>query len=257
VSLLLSDVIGDPLDVIASGPTAPDPTTFADALEILDRFALRDRVPLSILSHLEAGAGGLIPETPKPDDVAFRAVTNRVIGNNGLVVEAAAEEARRRGFSPIVLTRRLQGEAREAARVFAAILQEVAAFGQPIVPPACVIAAGETTVTVRGSGRGGRCQEFALAAAPELAGLSSVTVLAAGTDGSDGPTEAAGAIVDGTTLDRARARGLRSAMFLAQNDSHAFFSALGDLVTTGPTGTNLMDLYIGLVGEGRAARNVG
>jgi len=165
-----------------------------------------------------------------------------------LVVDAAVAEARRCGFSPLVLTRRLQGESREAARVFAAVLQDVAAVGQPIAPPACVIAAGETTVTVRGSGRGGRCQEFALALADQVAGLGRVAVLAAGTDGSDGPTDAAGAIVDGTTLDRARAAGIQPRAALAQNDSHAFFSRLGDLVTTGPTGTNLMDLHVGLVG---------
>ena len=248
VALLLSDVVGDPLDVIASGPTAADPTTFADALEVLDRFGLRERVPPPVRSHLEAGAAGRVAETPKPDDPALRAVVNRVIGNNALVVDAAVAEARRCGFSPLVLTRRLQGESREAARVFAAVLQDVAAVGQPIAPPACVIAAGETTVTVRGSGRGGRCQEFALALADQVAGLGRVAVLAAGTDGSDGPTDAAGAIIDGTTLDRARAAGIQPRAALAQNDSHAFFSRLGDLVTTGPTGTNLMDLHVGLVG---------
>jgi hydroxypyruvate reductase len=261
VALLLSDVIGDPLDVIASGPTAPDPTTFEDALGILYRFAILDRVPASVRAHLEAGAGGRIAETPKAHDAALRAVTNRVIGNNGLVVEAAAAEARRRGLAPLVLTRRLQGEAREAARVFGAILHEVAAFGQPGAPATCVIAAGETTVTVRGSGKGGRCQEFSLAAALEVAGLQNVVVLAAGTDGSDGPTEAAGAVADGGTVERARARGLEPGSFMDRNDSHALFSALGDLVTTGPTGTNLLDLYLGLVapvsGTGQAARNVG
>ena len=248
VALLLSDVIGDPLDVIASGPTAPDPTTFGDALDVLDRFGLRGRVAASVRAHLEAGATGGVAETPKPGDPALRGVTNRVIGNNGLVVDAARREAERLGFQSRVLTCRLEGEAREAAGVFAAVLREAAAFGQPVARPACVIAAGETTVTVRGPGRGGRCQEFALAVVEPLAGVGGLVVLAAGTDGSDGPTDAAGAIVDGTTLDRARRQGLSPQEALATNDSHEFFSRLGDLVVTGPTGTNLMDLYLGLVG---------
>lgn len=248
VALLLSDVIGDPLDVIASGPTAPDPTTFGEALAVLDRFALREGVPAGVRAHLEAGAAGALPETPKPGDPALARVTNLVIGNNGLVVEAATAEARRSGYAPLVLTRRLQGEAREVARVVAAIVQEAARTGQPLGRPGCLIAAGETTVTVRGPGKGGRCQEFCLALVPELTGVPGVVVLAAGTDGSDGPTDAAGAVVDGTSLDRARARGLEPRAALRANDSHPFFAALGDLVVTGPTGTNLMDLYVALLG---------
>ena len=248
VSLLLSDVIGDPLDVIASGPTAPDPTTYDDALAVLDRFGLRDRVPATVRSHLEAGARGDLPDTPKPGDATLAGVTNVIIGNNGLVVEAAVAEARRLGFTPCLLTRRLQGEAREAARVFAAVLDEVARSGSPVGRPACVIAGGETTVTVRGRGTGGRCQEFALALASDLASMPGVVVLAAGTDGGDGPTDAAGAFVDATTLERARAHKLDARRALAENDSHPFMAALGDLVVTGPTGSNLMDLYLGLVG---------
>ena len=171
-----------------------------------------------------------------------------MIGNNGLVVEAAAAEARRLGLAPCLLTRRLQGEAREVARVFAAILDEVARNGSPVGRPACLIAGGETTVTVRGRGTGGRCQEFALALVVDLASTPDVVVLAAGTDGSDGPTHAAGALVDATTLERARAHALDVRRALAENDSHPFFSALDDLVVTGPTGSNLMDLYLGLVG---------
>ena len=192
-----------------------------------------------------------MPETPKAGDPALAGVTNRVIGNNALVVVAAVAEARRLGYVPVVLTRRLQGEAREVARVFAAILHEADATGQPARRPACLIAAGETTVTVRGQGRGGRCQEFALALVGEIAALRDVVVLAAGTDGSDGPTEAAGAVVDPTTLARARARGLDPRAALAANDSHPVFGALGDLVETGATGTNLMDLYLGLLGGSR------
>lgn len=248
VALLLSDVIGDPLDVIASGPTAPDPTTFDDALAVLDRFGLRTRVPPTVRAHLEAGAHGEGEETPKPGDPALAGVTNAVIGNNGLVVEAALAAARRLGLAPCLLTRRLHGEAREVARVFAAVLDEIACSGFPVARPACLIAGGETTVTVRGRGTGGRCQEFALALAPELAAMQDVVVLAAGTDGSDGPTDAAGAVVDPTTLERARGKGLDARRALAENDSHPFFATLGDLVVTGPTGSNLMDVYLGLVG---------
>ena len=248
VALLLSDVIGDPLDVIASGPTAPDPTTFGDALAVLDGFDLRSRAPAAARSYLEAGARGERSETPKPGDPVFDRVSNVVIGNNELVAAAAAAEARRRGYAPVVLTRSLQGEAREVARAFVAVLEEVARSGRPVGRPACVIAAGETTVTVRGAGKGGRCQEFCLALAARVASFPDVLVLGAGTDGTDGPTEAAGALVDWTTLARGRARGLDARAFLADNDAYAFFAALGDLVTTGPTGTNLMDLYLGLVG---------
>jgi glycerate 2-kinase len=248
IALLLSDVIGDPLDVIASGPTAPDPTTFGDALAILDWFGLRARLPASVRTHLGAGARGETQDTPKPGDPILAGVTNQVIGNNGLVVAAAVEEARRLGLTPCLLTRRLQGEAREVARVFAALLDETARGGLVSGRPACLIAGGETTVTIRGRGTGGRCQEFALALVPELAAMRDVVVLAAGTDGSDGPTDAAGAMMDGTTLERARAKRLDPRRALAENDSHFFFAALDDLVVTGPTGSNLMDVYLGLVG---------
>jgi hydroxypyruvate reductase len=247
VALLLSDVLGDPLDVIASGPTAPDPTTFADALAVLDAFALRDRIPPAARRHLEAGLAGAVPETPKPGDPLFARVTSCVIGNNELVTEAALREASRLGFPPLLLTRRLQGEAREVARVFAAILAESAQSGRPAARPACLLATGETTVTVRGPGKGGRCQEFALAMAPALAALPGAVVLAAGTDGTDGPTDAAGALVDWTTLARARAGGLDPRAALAANDAYRFFAGLGDLVVTGPTGTNLLDLYLALI----------
>jgi hydroxypyruvate reductase len=248
VALLLSDVIGDPLDVIASGPTAPDPTTFQDALAVLDRFGLRERAPASVRAHLEAGARGEVDDTPKPGDPAFDGVTNLVIGNNELVVDAAVGEARRLGFAPHLLTRRLQGEARDVALEFTALLGDIARTGSPVARPACLIAGGETTVTVRGRGVGGRCQEFALAVVPTLGLMEDVVVLAAGTDGSDGPTDAAGAVVDPTTLPRARASALDVERALVENDSHPFFAALGDLVVTGPTGSNLMDLYLGMVG---------
>lgn len=251
-ALLLSDVIGDPLDVIASGPTAPDPTTFADALAILDRFELRGRVPGAVRARLEAGARGEVAETPKPDDPLFARVTNAIIGNNQLVVDAAAARARGLGFVPHVLTRALAGEARLVARDLVATGRGVAAGRGPVPAPACLIAGGETTVTVSGPGRGGRCQELALAAAIEIANEPDLAVLAAGTDGSDGPTDAAGAIVDGGSIARARARGLEARVHLEANDSHGLLGPIGDLVVTGPTGTNLLDLYLVLVGSPRA-----
>jgi glycerate 2-kinase len=246
-ALLLSDVIGDPLDVIGSGPTAPDASTFGEALAILDRFAIRDRAPASVLVRLERGARGQIAETPKADDPVFLRVSNVVIGNNLLVVEAAASRARQLGFAPHVLTRALEGEARLAARDFIQVARRIKGGLGPVTPPACVLAGGETTVTVRGGGMGGRCQEFALAAAIEMEGLDGVAVLAAGTDGTDGPTTAAGAVADGASTRRARHLGHEPRERLEDNDSHAVFAALSDLIVTGPTNTNLLDLYLLLV----------
>jgi hydroxypyruvate reductase len=235
LTLALSDVIGNPLDVIASGPTAPDPTTFADALAVIDR--RRVEAPASVQARLAAGARGEVAETPKPEDPIFDRVTNLVIGDNSVVVEAAARRARELGYEPVVLSRELAGEAREAARALVARVRQLR-------PPACLIAGGETTVTVRGGGLGGRCQEFALAAALEIQGDPEVTVLAAGTDGTDGPTTAAGAIADGATTRRGAGRGLEARASLEANDAFAFFRGVGDLVTPGPTGTNLLDLYL-------------
>ena len=247
-ALLLSDVIGDPIDVIGSGPTAPDVSTFGEALAILDRFAFRDRVPASVRDRLDRGARGEVRETPKPDDAIFARVTSTVIGNNRLVVDAAASQAAALDLAPHVLTRALSGEAREVARELVGLGREVAAGRGPVAPPACLIAGGETTVTVRGDGVGGRCQEFALAAALALEGESDLIALAAGTDGSDGPTDAAGAVADGNSAARARRAGLDPRAALERNDSHALFAALGDLVVTGPTNTNLLDLYLLVVG---------
>jgi len=247
--LLLSDVIGDHLEVIGSGPTAPDPSTFADALAVLDKYALRDRVPAAVRRRLEQGAAGEIPETPKPGDPLFRRTCNLVVGSNRLAVDAAAAMARKLGLRPLVLSTMIEGETREAARFHAAIVREILASGRPARPPLCLISGGETTVTLRGNGLGGRNQEFVLAAAIELAGLPGVVVLSAGTDGTDGPTDAAGAIADGATLARAERLGLDPRRFLAENDSYRFFEPLGDLLKTGPTNTNVMDVRLLLVGK--------
>ncbi len=237
LALILSDVIGDPLDVIASGPTAPDPTTFAEALDVLIQHNVLDRVPLSIRSRLEAGRRGKVAETPKPGDPLFARVSNHIVGNNTLIIDAAAASARALGYEPHLLTRALHGEARQVAA-------ELVKQGRRLRPPACLIAGGETTVTVRGRGLGGRCQEFALAAALALPASEDLVVLAAGTDGTDGPTEAAGALIDDGTVSRGRAAGLNARQTLDDNDSHRYLRASGDLIVTGPTNTNLLDLYL-------------
>ena len=247
--LVLSDVPGNPLDAIASGPAAPDPTTFDQALEIIRRYGLETRIPPPALDHLRRGARGEVPETPKPGDAVFRRVHTVVIGSNEHAARAAANAARRRGYRTLLLTTFLEGEAREAARVFAAVARSVQDAGVPLRPPACILAGGETTVTVRGEGRGGRCQEFTLAAAQAIRGRRRTLVAAFGTDGTDGPTDAAGALADGTTVDRARRAGLDPAEALARNDAYPFFSALGDLIITGPTRTNVNDLYVALIGK--------
>jgi hydroxypyruvate reductase len=248
LACILSDVIGDPLDAIASGPTAPDPTTFADALHILDRYALGAKVPRAARAYLEAGARGERPETPKPGDRLFARVTNLLVANSAQAVEAAEVAANRLGLRALVLSTTVDGETRDVARVHAAMAREARAFGRPVAPPACLISGGETTVTLRGKGKGGRNQEFVLAAALALAGLPGVVVFSAGTDGTDGPTDAAGAIADGETCARARALGLDPEAHLADNDAYPFFQRLGDLVITGPTLTNVMDLRLLLIG---------
>ena len=248
LSLILSDVIGSPIDTIASGPTAPDSTTFADALDVVEQRGVRSQLPASIVRHLERGARGEIVETPKPDDSLFSRVQNVVIADNELACQAAMQAARVRGFNALLLTSFLQGEAREVARMFAAIVREIARSNQPVGRPACLIAGGETTVTVLGRGKGGRNQELALAAAIEIDGMQNVVVLSGGTDGNDGPTDAAGAIADGTTRARAATRGLDARQFLSNNDAYHFFQPLDDLIITGPTNTNVNDVIIVLVG---------
>ena len=248
LALLLSDVIGDPLDIIGSGPAAPDPSTFQDALAVLKKFELLDAVPSAVRLRLEQGANGKIPETPKPGDPLFEHVHNVVIGSNRLALTAAAAEAKALGWKPLILSSTMRGETREVARVHAEILREIKSSGFPIRPPACVLSGGETTVTVRGKGTGGRNQEFALAAGIEIAGLEDVLVLSGGTDGTDGPTDAAGAIVTGATLGRAVELNLDPARALRDNNSYPLFEALGDLIRTGPTGTNVMDVHLLLAG---------
>jgi hydroxypyruvate reductase len=240
LTLILSDVVGDDLDVIGSGPTVPDRSTFADARNIIEEYGLWKRIPKTVAERL----GSDVPETPKPGDPIFAKVQNLVVGSNSLAVDAAARQARALGFHTLVLSTFLEGEARQIARVHAAIAKELRASGRPVKLPACVISGGETTVTIRGNGQGGRNQEFALAAAMDIAGFEDMVILSGGTDGIDGPTDAAGAIADGTTIARAEALGHHPAEFLANSDSYHFFESLGDLIKTGPTGTNVADIQI-------------
>uniref|UniRef100_Q02AY9 Glycerate 2-kinase n=1 Tax=Solibacter usitatus (strain Ellin6076) TaxID=234267 RepID=Q02AY9_SOLUE len=244
-ALLLSDVIGDDLDVIGSGPTAPDASTFATAAGIFEKYAITARIPASVRQRIERGMRSEIPETPKPDDPLFARVRNTVVGSNRLALDAAARAAKSLGYRTLVLSSEIEGETREIARMHAAIGREIAHTGRPVRPPACIITGGETTVAIKGDGLGGRNQEFVLAAAIDIAGTGNIVVFSAGTDGTDGPTDAAGAIADGETLRRkADAR-----QYLERNDSYHYFEALGDLVITGPTNTNVMDVRLVLVGS--------
>jgi glycerate 2-kinase len=237
VSLILSDVIGNPLEAVASGPTAADPTTKRTALELADKYGLRGKIPAYILSFLER-----TPETPKPGDPIFDKVQNIIVGSNLLAAQGALAQAEKEGFHSYLLCNDLQGESRLAAKILVNFLLQVKNTGEPVEPPACIVAGGETTVTIRGNGKGGRNTELALAAVTELADLPNVMLVTLATDGEDGPTDAAGAVVTGDTSYRAAGLGLRARDFLDRNDSYSFFSALDDLFTPGPTGTNVNDL---------------
>lgn len=247
LNLILSDVVGDPLDFIASGPTVPDSTTFSDAVNVLKRYMLWDTVPVSVKKVLSDGEKGVIPETPKADDEAFKRVYNVVVGNSRSATLAAHESFKSAGLNSFLLTSVLEGEARHVGVMLASIAHEIIASGNPIQKPAGVAVGGETTVTVVGGGLGGRNQEIALAAALKLEGLDGAVVASLSTDGVDGPTDAAGAIADGKTLARALRMGLNAERFLSENDSYRFFSELGDLIFTGPTGTNVNDVSVVVV----------
>jgi len=248
-SLILSDVVGDDLDVIASGPTVPDSSTFKDAEQILKGYGIWEQLAASVRNHIEKGSSGQIEDTPKSDNAAFLQCSQVLVGTNLQALKAAGKAAERLGYRPLILSSKVEGEAREVAKFYTAIAKEVLESAYPMEPPVCVLAGGETTVTLQGDGRGGRNQEFALASALAIDGLDNVIVLSGGTDGTDGPTDAAGAIADGTTVTRARESGLDPKDFLQRNDSYNFFKKLDDLVVTGPTRTNVMDLYMLLVGR--------
>jgi hydroxypyruvate reductase/glycerate 2-kinase len=245
VSLIISDVVGDPLDVIASGPTSPDPTTFAGALAVLDRFQLTEQVPAAVIDHLKRGERGEIAETPKAIPPHIR---NRVIGSNRLSLDAAAKAAADRGYRVLDLGAFIEGETQAVAMAVAGIVRSIRRDGVPLRPPVCLLLGGETTVTLPpGHGKGGRNQEFTLAVVAKLGDLTDVAVLSAGTDGEDGPTDAAGAVADAGTVHRAAARGLKPDSFLRAHDAYRFFDAAGGLIRSGLTGTNVMDVRVILV----------
>jgi hydroxypyruvate reductase len=246
-SLIISDVVGSPFDVIASGATAPDPSTFADAWAVVENHGLEDVLPSAVTSHLRRGMEGKMPETPKPTAPLWRRVHNSLVASNVTAAEAAVVAARERGFETTLLTTFLEGEAREVGRVFASIARELVRRRASRERPMLFVAGGETTVTLRGQGEGGRNQELALGAARGLAGLPGVLLATLATDGGDGPTDAAGATVTGGTLELARARGIDPNEFLKRNDSYNFFAPLGALLRPGPTLTNVNDLLFLLI----------
>lgn len=246
VSLIVSDVIGDPLDVIASGPTAPDESTFEDAWQVLENYSLLDKIPDSVIRVLKDGLEGRIPETPKPGDEIFERVVNIIVANNTKAIQAAERALVEMGYDVLVLGSRAEGEARHIGKFLAGIAASIAKEGMPLSPPAAVIVGGETTVRVTGQGVGGRNQELVLGGVRTISGLDGIALGSIGTDGIDGVSDAAGAIADGHTLEKALSKGLRPEVYLKDNDSHTFFSWLGDAIFTGPTLTNVMDV-MGLV----------
>ncbi len=250
VALILSDVIGDDPDAIASGPTVPDGSTFGDCMKIVDKYDLESKLPRSVLAHLERGVNRTVAETPKPGNPVFDKTFALIIGSCALSVSSAKQKAVELGYETIILSSSIEGETMEVAKVHAAIAREILKSGNPVSTPGCIVSGGETTVTIRGDGLGGRNMEFVLAAAIEIDGLSGITLLSGGTDGTDGPTDAAGAIADGSTVRVARDRGLDAEAYLRNNDSYHFFEKTGDLLMTGPTMTNVMDLRIFLAADG-------
>ena len=245
VSLVLSDVIGDRLDVIASGPTSPDNTTYQDAMKVIERYGLKDEMPRSIIETLGKGMKGFIPETPREGSAVFQRVENLIVGSNKKAIDAAKADAAALGFCASVVSTEIQGEARFIGEWLAKKAMEMKASHSG--SRMCLISGGETTVTVKGKGKGGRNMELALAFALEIDGIEGITFLSAGTDGTDGPTDAAGAIVDGHTITKAKSLGINGEEYLNNNDSYNFFKKVGGLFITGPTGTNVMDIQITLL----------
>ena len=247
ITLILSDVIGDDLQSIASGLTSPDETTFEDCIKIFTHYELMEKIPPSVKEHMERGIKKIIEETPKKGDPAFHKTHNFIIGSNILAVKAAKKRAGQLAYNSLILSTFIEGETKDIALMHVAIAKEVLSSKNPAEIPACIISGGETTVTIKGSGKGGRNTEFVLAASLELNNLKDVVVLSAGTDGTDGPTDAAGAIADNHTVERAKALNLDPQAYLKNNDSYNFFKQLDDLLITGPTNTNVMDLRIILI----------
>ncbi len=250
ISLMISDVIGDSLDVIASGPTAPDSSTYRDALDVIEKYGLRQSAPESVISLFERGIKGDVPDTPKAGDPVFAKVNNVIVGSNKIALEAAKAEAQGMGFDVEIVSAEVTGIAREVGTQMARTAKGQrgkGAEGQSKKETKCLISGGETTVVVTGDGKGGRNTELALAFAIEIDGVDGITFLSAGTDGNDGPTDATGAVVDGNTIKKAKAIGLDPQEYLNNNDSYNFFKKIDALLITGPTGTNVMDVQIVLI----------
>ncbi len=242
VNLIISDVVGDPLDIIASGPTVPDSSTFQDAYNVLKKYNLLNKIPENIKKRIQLGLSGKIEETPKPGDKIFRNVHNILIASNRTACIAAVKKARELGINSMLLSTYIEGEARHVGAVLAGLAKEIHNYDTPIKKPAVIVCGGETTVTVVGNGKGGRNQELALGSALKISGLNGIVIASVGTDGKDGTSDAAGAIVDGQTLKRAQKLGLDTTKYLANNNSYMFFKKLGDAIFTGTTGTNVNDL---------------
>ena len=244
LNLILSDVVGDQLEFIASGPTVPDSTTFNDAINVLKKYNLWDKSPISIRKFLSYGKRGIVSETPKPNDEIFQRVFNVIIGNNRTASSAACYYLKSNGLNTLLLTTMLEGEARHVGIIMASIAREIRFSGNPLKKPAAIVAGGETTVTVRGKGLGGRNQELVLAAVPKIHGTDGTVLASMSSDGIDGPVNAAGAIADGKTLAKALRKGLIPEKYLAENNSYNFFSKLGDTIISGPTNTNVNDICV-------------
>jgi hydroxypyruvate reductase len=248
VTLVVSDVVGDDLASIASGPTVPDTTSYGECLGIVEKYGLHGHMPDTVIQHLQKGVDGIVEETVRDGDEAFKNTHSVVVANNSNAVKAASARAKEMGYGVVSLPSFVLGDTQDAAHSHVRLAKKVLAKSDPVAPPACIISGGETTVKVRGHGKGGRNQEFVLRAATEIEDLL-ITVLSVGTDGIDGPTDAAGAICDGKTMARARQLRLKATSCLDNNDSYNFFARLGDLMMTGPTGTNVSDIHIIIIGK--------
>lgn len=247
VALIISDVVGDPLDTIASGPTAPDTTTFKEAYRVLKFYNILDEVPQSVRERIEKGIKGEIPETPKPGDKIFEKVHNIIIANNKTACKAAEDKAKEYGANTMILSTFIEGEARHVGTVLAGIAREIYRYNEPITKPVVIVMGGETTVTVTWKGKGGRNQELALSSSIRISGLEGVAIASIGTDGIDGITDAAGGIVDSTSLMRGKNKGMDVYDYLSNNDSYTYLKAVGDLIITGPTGSNVNDMMLVVV----------
>jgi glycerate 2-kinase len=247
VSLVISDVVGDSLEDIASGPAVADTGTYVDCVRIVRRYELQEKIPSAVMNLLTRGAAGELEETPKPGDAAFRNVRNFIVGSNRTALAAARHRAESLGYRTSILSHAVEGESRLVAAAHAEHVKSIQKTAVPAAKPVCILAGGETTVTIRGDGLGGRNQEYAVAAALAIDGIAGIVALSAGTDGTDGPTDAAGAIIDGSTIGRGKAQGFDADEFLRRNDAYHFLQATGDLLRTGPTLTNVMDLQVWLI----------